>query len=185
MRNLTDQQLRDQLANPLTRRSAFEETVRRYSRPLYMHIRRIVLTHADTDDILQNTFLSAWRNLDAFRGDSKLSTWLYRIAHNHSIDHLRQHRARHHLPIDDPAQHTLQTLESDPWFDGDQTQKLLLSAIATLPDRQKEVFQLKYFDELKYSEIAEILQTTEGSLKASYHHAVKKITKYIKEHTTH
>lgn len=152
--------------------------VHQYSEQLYWKIRHIVIDHDDASDVLQNTFLKAWNNLDDFRNQSKISTWLYRIAINESLDFIRKQKNK----VSADAELSLANkLMSDDYFDGDQTQALLQEAIATLPDVQRTVFTLKYYEEMKYSEISKILGTTEGALKASYHIAVKKITEYVKK----
>ena len=153
--------------------------VRQYSEPLYWKIRRIVLDHDNANDVLQNTFLKAWRSLAEFRQEAKLSTWLYRIAINESLDFVRREKRMKAMDADI----SLSTrLLADEYFDGDQTQALLQEAVATLPDVQRTVFTMKYFEEMKYSEISQILGVTEGALKASYHIAVKKITAYVQAH---
>jgi RNA polymerase sigma factor, sigma-70 family len=146
---------------------------------LYWKIRSIVLTHDDADDVLQNTFLKAWKNLPTFQGKAKLSTWLYRIAINEALDFLR-HQKTATLSSADADLTVANRLMADDYFDGDKSQALLQEAIATLPDVQRMVFTLRYYDEMKYSEMSEILGTSEGSLKASYHIAVQKITDYVK-----
>ncbi len=138
-------------------------------------------THEDTDDILQNTFVKAWNNLDSFRGTSKISTWLYRIAMNESLDFLRKQKQRATVSADDDPG-VANRLMADEYFDGDETQAQLQAAIASLPEVQRMVFTLRYFDEMKYSEISKLLNTSEGALKASYHFAVKKITEYFQKH---
>lgn len=168
-----------QLQDPSTQRQAFTEVVRAYSEQLYWQIRRMVFSHDDADDLLQNTFMKAWDNLDCFRGEARLSTWLYRIALNESLNFLNRRRAENHLSIDDADAALLNRLESDPYFDGDETQKMLQKAIMTLPEKQRIVFNLKYFQELKYEEIADILGTSTGALKTSYFHAVKKIEDFF------
>ncbi len=169
----------ERLISPQTQRQAFTEIVKQYSEPLYWKIRRIVLTHEDTNDILQNTFIKAWNNLDSFEKKSKLSTWLYRIAINESLDFLRRQKNISAVGGDEDISVSQQLL-ADEFFDGNQAQALLNEAIATLPDVQRAVFNLKYFDEMKYSEMSKLLNTSEGSLKASYHIAVKKISEYLK-----
>ena len=149
-----------------------------FSERLYWKIRSIVLSHEDANDILQNTFLKAWKNIHTFQGRSQLSTWLYRIAINESLDFLRHQKAQHTISSDNVLNISNQ-LMADDYFDGDKGQALLQEAIATLPDVQRVVFTLRYFDEMKYAEMSKILQTSEGGLKASYHIAVKKITQYI------
>lgn len=155
--------------------------VDQYSQSLYWKIRSIVLTHEDTDDVLQNTFLKAWKSLPTFQGKAKLSTWLYRIAINESLDFLRRQKAAT-LSSADADLLVANRLMADDYFDGDKSQALLQEAIATLPDVQRMVFTLRYYDEMKYSEMSEILGTSEGSLKASYHIAVQKITDYVKRY---
>ena len=155
--------------------------VDQYSQSLYWKIRSIVLTHEDADDVLQNTFLKAWKSLPTFQGKAKLSTWLYRIAINESLDFLRRQKTAT-LSSADADLSVANRLLADDYFDGDKSQALLQEAIATLPDVQRTVFTLRYYDEMKYSEISEILGTSEGSLKASYHIAVQKITDYVKRY---
>ena len=174
-----DKEMMKILADPVQARKAFEQVVSRYSEPLYWKIRRIVVDHDDANDVLQNTFLKAWRSIGDFRQESKLSTWLYRIAINESLDFVRREQKMRNMDGDV----SLATrLVADNYFDGDQTQALLQEAIATLPDVQRTVFNLKYFDEMKYSEMSKLMGVTEGALKASYHIAVKKITAYVQRH---
>lgn len=182
MKSLLDEsEIQQLLADPDQKQRAFSVLVKEYSRPLYWKIRGIVITHENADDVLQNTFLKAWRSLADFRGGSKLSTWLYRIAVNESLDYLRRERTRNaHQP--DTAPSVAESLASDPYFDGDRAQALLQEAISTLPDVQRAVFTLRYFDNMKYKEMSQVLQTTEGALKASYHFAVEKVTNYLKMH---
>jgi len=173
------------LKDPSQKRRAFEVVVNQYSRTLYWQIRHIVQVHDDTDDILQNTFLKAWNGIDNFAGDSKLSTWLYRIAYNESITFLKQKRETYSLDAtgDDDDEGSVNTyamqLESDEYMDGDKTQMLLQQAISQLPAKQKAVFTMKYFNEMKYEEIQAVTGTSVGALKASYHLAVEKITKFF------
>lgn len=181
MGNTDDKKIVRLLANPITRERAFAEVVRQYSETLYWKIRHIVLTHDDADDVLQETFVKAWLNIDSFQGKSKLSTWLYRIAVNESLDFLRRRRNESQVDIDD-AQSVAGQLMADEYFDGDKAQVLLQQAIAQLPDVQRAVFTMRYYDEMKYSDISKVLGTTEGALKASYHIAVKKIKEYLDLH---
>lgn len=169
-----------QLADPATRRKAFAEVVQHFGQPLYWKIRHIVLTHEDADDVLQNTFLKAWSKLDDFQQLSKLSTWLYRIAVNESLDLLRKRKREMEMLTDDDSHNMADTLMADTYFDGDATQLQLQKAIAQLPSVQRTVFTLRYYDNMKYSEISQMLDTSEGALKASYHIAVKKITEWMK-----
>lgn len=167
------------LANPITRERAFAKIVSQYSEPLYWKIRRLVLTHDNADDVLQETFIKAWTNIDTFQGKSKISTWLYRIAINEALDFLRRQKSQQPtLDIDD-ANGVANTLLADDYFDGDEAQAILQQAIATLPDVQRAVFTMKYYDNMKYSEMSKILGTSEGGLKASYHIAVTKIKEYL------
>lgn len=170
-----------QLASSEGRQKVFPMIVDQYSQSLYWKIRSIVLTHEDADDVLQNTFLKAWKSLPTFQGKAKLSTWLYRIAINESLDFLR-HQKTAVLSSADADLSVANRLLADDYFDGDKSQAVLQEAIATLPDVQRTVFTLRYYDEMKYSEMSEILGTSEGSLKASYHIAVQKITDYVKRY---
>ena len=177
----SDEELAVLLQNPTTQRKAFESMVGQYSERLYWMVRKMVLDHDDANDVLQNTFLKAWNGLSSFHGNAKLSTWLFRIAVNESVDFLRRQKAHATLSADDDSG-IANTLMADSYFDGDETQALLQQAIASLPDVQRTVFQLRYFDDMKYSEISQILNTSEGSLKASYHIAVKKISDFFHSH---
>lgn len=167
------------LQNADTRAKAFAELVKELTPQLYVHIRRIVQFHDDADDVMQNTFMKAWQALDNFRGDCQFSTWIFRIAVNECLNFMQR---RHFTEsIDNQPESEMRSLESDPYFDGDETELLLQKAIATLPDKQRIVFNLRYFDEMKYSDMSDLLSTSEGALKASYHLAVKKIEQYFNE----
>lgn len=179
---ISDEEIMRRLKEPRTRRSAFEDMVKKYSSQLYWQIRHVVLVHEDSDDVLQNTFLKAWSGLDQFRGDSKLSTWLYRIAINESMNFLQRRQLRSTVSLDDEEASPMVFLEGDPYFDGDETDLMLQRAIATLPEKQRIVFNMKYFQEMKYEKMSEVLNTSVGALKASYHLAVEKIEKYFNEH---
>ena len=170
------------LQDPARQREAFARIVKEYSEQLYWQIRRLVLTHDDANDILQNTFIKAWTNIEYFRGDAKMSTWLYRIALNECLTFLNKQRASQQLSIDEAEAEMMNQLESDTYFDGDETQKIFLQAVKQLPEKQQMIFNLKYFNEMKYEEISEILGTSIGALKASYHHAVKKIESFLEKH---
>ena len=178
MERYDDQQIREMLLTPETQRQGFEAAVRQYGEQLYWQVRRIVLTHDDADDVVQNTFLKAWNALDNFGGDSKVLTWLSRIAINEALDLLRKNKRR--LAVSDMEPSVASSLLADPYFDGTETEALLQEAITQLPDVQRTVFQLRYFEELKYSDISQMLGTSEGALKASYHIAVKKISDFFK-----
>lgn len=179
-----EEQLIRQLSNPATRERAFGTLVQEFQEQLYWQIRRMVIDHDDTDDILQNVFIKAWQGLDRFRGDSRLSTWLYRIAANESINFL-QSRKQFTVSLSDTGgtetDKLRQQLESDPYFDGDETELQLQLAVQSLPPKQRQVFNMKYFQEMKYEEISELLGTSIGALKASYHHAVQKITAFFEQ----
>ena len=175
-----EQLLMQQLSDPTTQRKAFEQVVREYGEQLYWQIRRLVLVHEDADDVLQNVFIKAWSHLDDFHQDSRLSTWLYRIAVNESLDYLRKQKNNSMIHTDDVESGVANMLVADNYFDGDETQALLQEAISQLPEVQRTVFTLRYYDEMKYSAISQLLKTSEGSLKASYHIAVKKISEFFK-----
>lgn len=181
MTSVDEKQLIEMLSNPATQRKAFEQVVRQYSEPLYWQVRRIVLSHEDANDVMQNVMLKAWMNLDTFRNASKLSTWLYRIAINESLDFVRHQKSTSMVSADD-ENGIANTLLADKYFDGDETEAQLQEAIAQLPDVQRTVFNLRYYDEMKYSEMSKVLNTSEGALKASYHIAVKKIFDFFKQH---
>ena len=170
--------LAQRLMDSSTRRDAFEELVRLYSPQLYQQIRRMVLDHDDTNDVLQNTFMKAWMGLDNFRGEAAVSSWLFRIAMNESLTFLNKKREQTSL---DSEAAGVRELESDPWFDGDQLEAELQAAIAQLPEKQRLVFTLRYYDEMKYEEMSSLLDTSEGALKASYHFAVQKLKEKLSE----
>ncbi len=179
VRKIEEAKLLKALTEPQTRCKAFTLLVSEYSKPLYWKIRSLVLSHDDTDDILQNTFLKAWKNIESFEGKSKISTWLYSIAINESFSLLRSRKET--VDIRTCNNGISNSLLADCYFDGNKGQAILQEAISTLPEVQRTVFIMKYYDGLKYPEIHEILGTSEGALKASYHIAVKKILQYIKE----
>lgn len=162
-------------------RKGFEMIVQKYSEQLYWQIRRMVLSHDDANDLLQNTFIKAWTNINYFRADAKISTWLYRIALNECLTFLNKQRAHSTVPLDELDNTVLQNLQGDSFFSGDRAEYLLQKALRTLPEKQRMVFNLKYYQEMKYEEMSEIFGTSVGALKASYHHAVKKIEKFLAE----
>ena len=172
-----------QLKNNKTKEKAFRVLVTQYKERLYWHIRKIVISHDDTDDVLQNTFIKIFKNIEKFNEQSKLYSWMYRIATNESITFINKRVKERNVDISEYHEQLASTLESDIYFSGDEIQIILQKAIATLPQKQQLVFNMKYFDDLKYNEISEILETSIGALKASYFHAVKKIEKYIKLET--
>lgn len=177
--NYDDKTITQMLSDPKKQRQAFSMVVSQYSEPLYWKIRRIVLNHDDANDVLQNVFLKAWNNLGDFQQKSKISTWLYRIAVNESLDFLRRQKTASMVSADEDIM-VGNRLMADEYFDGDEAQALLQEAISRLPDVQRTVFTLRYYDEMKYSEMSRLLTTSEGALKASYHLAVKKISEYVR-----
>ena len=170
------------IQNKQTVRQGFERIVKAYGELLYWQIRRMVLVHQDANDVLQNTFLKAWKSIGFFRAEAKLSTWLYRIAFNESIDFLNEKRKISKVAIDDPELSINHKLESDPYFHGHRAELLLHAAIQTLPDKQHIVFNLRYYEEMPYQEMSEVLGTSVGALKASFHHASKKVEEFLQEH---
>ncbi len=158
---------------------SFKQLVLKYQERLYWHIRKIVISHEDADDVLQNTLIKVWKSLPEFRSESGLFTWLYRIATNESLTLLKQKKRRAFTPWGDMEQRMADQLEADPFFDGDEASLKLQQAILKLPEKQRIVFNMKYFDEIKYEEMSGILDTSVGALKASYHHAVKKLANML------
>lgn len=177
----SESDLLKQLKQKSTQKKAFSAVVLLYQERLYWHIRKMLLSHEDSNDVLQNTFLKAWNGLDGFRGDSQISTWLYRIATNETLTFLANKRMRNLQSMDDVEDMLLNTLKSDSYFNANEAQMKLQRAILTLPEKQRLVFNMKYFDDMKYDDMEAILGTTVGALKASYHHAVKKIEKFLEE----
>ena len=175
-----EEEIIEQLHDPKRCQAAFGKVIEQYSQGLYWQIRRMVFNHDDANDILQNPFLKAWSNIDNFRGNAKLSTWLYKIAINESITFINKERARNEASIDDDS-FLLNNIESDQYFDGDEAQVKLQRAINSLPEKQRLVFNMRYYDEMKYEDMSEILGTSVGALKASYHHALKKIEAFFEE----
>lgn len=157
----------------------FRLLVETYSKRLYWHIRRLVLLHEDADDALQNTFINAWKNIGNFRNESALYTWLYTIATNESIALINKRKKNAAVSIDDIGSYLASSAEGSTWFDGDEAQVKLQNAILKLPEKQRIVFNLRYYDEMPYEEMSRVLDTSEGALKASYHHAVKKIEEML------
>lgn len=175
-----DRNLIAELKQENTRDLAFHRLVKLYQERLYWHIRKILLNHDDTDDVLQNTFVKVWKSIGNFREESALYTWLYRIATNEAITFLNSKKRRSLLPLNDVSDYLMENLTSDPYFEGDKLQMKLQEAILQLPEKQRIVFNMKYFDEMKYEDMSKILDTSVGALKASYHHAAKKIEEFIK-----
>lgn len=168
------------LQDPKTREREFSRLVTEYKERLYWHIRRIVLNHDDTDDVLQNTFIKVYRNLETFRGESAIYSWMYRIASNEAINFLKKRAREQKISDEDLKERMVNNLVADTYFEGDQIQLQLQRALATLPEKQLLVFNMKYYEDMKYEEISGILDTSVGALKASYHHAVKKIEQFLK-----
>ena len=169
-----------ELLNPKTQNVAFQKLLREYQRPLYNHIRNIVLNHDDADDVLQNTFIKVFQYLKDFKGESKLFSWMYRIATNEAITFIKQKAKRNGTTSESMQTRIVDNLKADTFFDGNEIQIKLQKAVALLPEKQQLVFKMKYYEEIKYEEISEILGTSVGALKASYHHAVKKIEDFVK-----
>ncbi len=158
---------------------AFNLLVSKYQQQLYWHIRRMVISHDDANDLVQDVFIKIWKALDTFRGDAGLYTWMYRIATNEALTFLKKKRTRYFLPLVDVEQNLAEQLEADVYYDGNEIEKTIQKAILSLPEKQRIVFNLRYYDQMKYEDMAKVLDTSEGALKASYHHAVKKIEKFI------
>ena len=175
---LTDEQLLELLH--LDKESGFRTLMHQFQEQTYWHIRRMVTTHEDADDVVQNTFIKVYKNIEKFEGNSKLYTWIYRIATNESLTFLKNRKKRQSESIDNSETNIENNLIADSYFDGNHIQLMLQKAIYQLPEKQKAVFNLRYYEEMPYSDMSEVLQTSVGALKASYHHAVKKIEEYIK-----
>ena len=163
------------LQNPATQEAGFKILIKEYQQPLYWHIRKIVFDHEDADDVLQNTYIKVFKNIKNFRGESKLFSWMYRIATNEALTFIKQKSRKLGLSLNEFNEKQVNQLEADVYFEGDAIALKLQLAVANLPEKQRLIFNLKYYEELKYDEISEILETSVGGLKASYHHAVKKI----------
>ena len=182
MPTLSDRELLVQFRNPVTKEKAFTAIIKKYQEKLYWHIRRMVVDHEDANDVLQNVFIKVWNGLENFREDSQLYTWLYRIATNECLTFLEQQKKRAAVSINDEESGLENKIKADSDFDGNKLEWKLQLAIQQLPEKQRIVFNLRYYDEMPYEEMSRVLETSEGALKASYHHAVKKIEDYIKNH---
>lgn len=180
---LEDQQILEKFKDPGSRTYAFNLLVRKYQERVYHLIRKMVIDHDDADDLVQETFVKVWKGLDRFQGESQLFTWIYRIATNECLRFLKKKRTKFFVPMGDIAQELAQKVDNSPWIDGDDIQRKLQKALLTLPDKQRLVFTLKYFEEMKYSAIAEVTGTSVGALKTSYHLAVKKVEAYLQNET--
>ena len=177
-----DDELISRLQSEITKEFAFKELLKLYKERLYWHIRKIVISHDDSDDVLQNTFIKVYENIHKFKGESKLFSWMYRIATNEALTHLKKNAKIQSISNEELQQRAIDSLQADVYFEGNDIQLKLQKAIATLPEKQKLVFNMRYFDDIKYSEMSEILETSEGALKASYHIATKKIEDYLTSH---
>ena len=179
---IQDTELLLQFRDPATREKAFTAIIRKYQEKLYWHIRRMVVEHEDANDVLQNVFIRVWNGLDNFREDSQLYTWLYRIATNECLSYLEQQKRRSSASLDEMESGLSNKVIADKYFDPNKLEWKLQLAIQQLPEKQRVVFTLRYYDEMPYEEMSRVLDTSEGALKASYHHAVKKIEDYILNH---
>ncbi|GGH39218.1 RNA polymerase sigma70 factor [Mangrovimonas yunxiaonensis] len=179
---INEKDLIKRLTTKATQEAAFKDLLQLYKERLYWHIRKIVITHDDADDVLQNTFIKVFKNINSFKGESKLFSWMYRIATNEAISFLNKKSKILQVSNETLQQQAVSNLKSDVYFNGDDIQLKLQQAITTLPQKQQLVFNMKYFDNIKYKDMANILDTSEGALKASYHLAVKKIEDYLKTH---
>jgi len=178
----SDQKLLMQFREPATREAAYTSIIRKYQERLYWHVRRMVVDHDDANDVLQNVFIRVWNGLQNFREDSQLYTWLYRIATNESLTFLENQKKRASVSLSDVESGLSNKIKADRHFDANKLEWKLQLAIQQLPEKQRIVFTLRYYDEMPYEEMSRVLETSEGALKASYHHAVKKIEDYIKNH---
>ncbi|PKA83919.1 RNA polymerase sigma-70 factor (ECF subfamily) [Ulvibacter sp. MAR_2010_11] len=181
---IEEQSLVSALQSVAHKETAFRELVSLYKERLYWHVRKILLDHDDTDDVLQNTFIKIFRNIDKFKGDSKLYTWMYRIATNEALTFLSKKAKRAGTSSEEVMNHAISNLESDVYFEGSEIQLQLQKAIATLPPRQQLIFNMKYFDDITYEDLSEVLDTSVGGLKSSYHIAVQKIKAYLTDNET-
>jgi len=180
--NLSDSDLLVEFRDPVTREKAFTSIIKKYQEKLYWHLRRMVVDHDDANDVLQNVMIRVWNGLENFRQDSQLYTWLYRVATNECLTFLEQQKKRASVSLSDVESGLENKIKADQHFDGKKLEWKLQLGIQQLPEKQRIVFQLRYYDEMPYEEMSKVLETSEGALKASYHHAVKKIEEYIKNH---
>ncbi|HYM94365.1 MAG TPA: sigma-70 family RNA polymerase sigma factor [Chitinophagaceae bacterium] len=180
--NLSDSELLVQFRNPVTKEKAYTILIKKYQEKLYWHVRRMVIEHEDANDVLQNVFIRVWNGLENFREDSQLYTWLYRIATNECLTYIEQQKKRTAVSLSEVESGLSNKIKADKHFDANRLEWKLQLAIQQLPEKQRIVFNLRYYDEMPYEEMSRVLETSEGALKASYHHAVKKIEDYIKNH---
>lgn len=179
MKQVEDEEILEKFSDEKTRNEAFNLLISKYQEKIYWHIRRLVIDHDDADDLVQEVFIKVWKNLAKFRSDSKLYTWIYRIATNESITFLNKKKQHNHTPLDEVSAELSESLVESPYFNGDKIQLKLQQALLKLPEKQRLIFNMKYYDELKYEEISKILGTSVGALKASFHIAVKKIEVFM------
>lgn len=175
MKQVEDEEILEKFSVEKTRNEAFNLLIKKYQEKIYWHVRRLVVDHDDADDLVQEVFIKVWKNLSKFRNDSKLYTWIYRIATNESITFLNKKKQQNNTPLDEVSEELSESLVASSYFNGDKIQMKLQQALLTLPEKQRLIFNMKYYDDLKYEEISEILGTSVGALKASFHIAVKKI----------
>ncbi len=181
--HLDDTSLLSQFRNEATRVQAFNAMVKKYQEKLYWHIRRMVINHEDTNDVLQNVLIKVWKSLENFREDSQLYTWLYRIATNECLTFIDQQKRRETNSFEEVEEILSNKIKSEPGFDAQKVEWKLQLAIQALPEKQRQVFNLRYYDEMPYEKMSAILHTSEGALKASYHHAAKKIEEFLKNNS--
>ena len=179
MKQVEDSEILEKFSSIKTRDEAFNLLLNKYQQKIYWHIRRLVIDHDDADDLVQDTFIKVWKNLEKFRSDSQLYTWIYRIATNESITFLNKKKQHNNTPLDEVSAELSETLIASSHFNGDKVQLKLQQALLTLPEKQRLIFNMKYFDDLKYEEISEITGTSVGALKASFHIAVKKVETFM------
>jgi RNA polymerase sigma-70 factor (ECF subfamily) len=177
----TDKHLLEKFKTTATKKEAFQLLLEKYNRKVYWQVRRIVIDHDDANDVVQNTFIKVWEKLESFREDSQFYTWLFRIATNEALAFLQKKRSARNISMEEMQEELSNQLEAGSYFDGNKTERILQQAILTLPEKQRLVFNMKYYDNLKYEEIESILGTSVGALKASYHHAVKKIEQFVRQ----
>ena len=178
---IQENQFINALKNPDTQETAFNKLLSDYKERLYWHVRKIVIDHNDADDVLQNTFLKVFENINNFKGNSSIYTWMFRIATNESLNYINKKAKKLGVSNEEWIVKKSDKLESDPYFEGGEIELKLQKAISRLPEKQRIVFNMRYFEEMKYKKISEILRKSEGGLKASYHHAVKKIKTFLNE----
>lgn len=182
MKHLSDEEILKLYGEESSRNMALHHLIEKYQQKIYWQIRKIVIDHDDADDVMQNTFIKVWKGLENFKEESQLFTWLYRIATNEALTFLRQKQKRNTVSLEPIEFQLSQTLESDEYFKGDAIQLKLQQAILLLPEKQRVVFNMRYYDEMPYEQMSEVLETSVGALKASYHHAAKKIEEYLLNH---